>query len=115
MRERRIQNNRIRRKKELRKNILLFIMTICCVCSLSLSAGSLLSNAEAHNEETAFKFYASVPVETGDTLWSIAETRMDSHYESVEDYIKEICRINALDSEEIQAGRYLVVPYYAVK
>lgn len=118
MSERRIQNNRLRRQKERRKNILLFIMAVCSVCSLSFSAGSFLSSAKDYNKQTGqaeYKYYASIPVEEGDTLWSIAETHMGSHYRSVEDYIKEIRKINALDGDNIQSGGYIVVPYYSAE
>lgn len=113
MSERRIRNNRLRRQKERRKNILLFIMTICFVFSLSFSAGSILSNAKDRNALAEYKYYASIPVEEGDTLWSIAETHMGTHYASVEDYIQELRQINSLNGETIKTGMYLVVPYYS--
>ena len=115
MSERRIRNNRIRRQRELRKNILLFVMTICFAISLSFSAGSFLSNAKDYSTPTEYKYYASIPVEEGDTLWSIAETHMGAHYDSVDDYIKELRQINSLSGEKITTGMYLVVPYYSTE
>lgn len=115
MSERRIRNNRLRRQRERRKNILLFVLSICFAISLSFSAGSFLSNAKDYNTVTEYKYYASIPVEEGDTLWSIAKAHMGAHYDSVEDYIKELRQINSLNGEQITTGMYLVVPYYSTE
>lgn len=115
MSERRILNNRIRRQRERRKNILLFIMSVCFIISLSFSTGSFLSNAKDYDTPVEYKYYASIPVMAGDTLWSIAETHMGTHYDSVEDYVKELKKINSLSEECITTGMYLVVPYYSTE
>ncbi|WWR14568.1 LysM peptidoglycan-binding domain-containing protein [Lachnospiraceae bacterium JLR.KK008] len=115
MSERRIKRNRLRRQKERRKNILLFIMTVCLVISLSFSARSMLSNAQSQSRPVEYKYYASISVQEGDTLWAIAERYMGTHYECIEDYVKEICQINALENEQIRAGTYLIVPYYVTE
>ncbi len=114
--ERRIQRNRIRRQRELRKNILLSTLMICFAVSLFFSVGSFLSNAKAQDTEISYKYYASIPIEKGDTLWSIAQEHMGNHYDSVEAYIEELCRINSLDADEsILVGEYLIVPYYSTE
>ena len=47
-------------------------------------------------------------------MWSIAETHMGTHYDTVDDYVKELRRINSLNGDDsIKAGMYLVVPYYS--
>lgn len=115
MNERRIRNNRIRRQRERRKNIIMLVMAVCLAISLSFSIGSFLSNAKDCNAQTEYKYYASIPVEKGDTLWSIAEAHMGVQYNSVDDYIEELCQINSLDGESITAGMYLVVPYYSTE
>lgn len=116
MSERRIRNNKIRRQRERRKNILLFVLTFSLALSLSVSAGSFLSNAKEHNAQTEYKYYASIPVSEGDTLWSIAKTHMGDHYDTVEDYIKELRQINSLNGDDsIKTGMYLVVPYYSTE
>ena len=60
MSERRIRNNKIRRQKERRKNILIFGLTVCFALSLSVSAGSFLSNAKDHSTAVEYKYYASI-------------------------------------------------------
>lgn len=116
MSERRIRNNKIRRRRERRKNVLLFALTFSLALSLSVSAGSFLSKAKEHNAQTEYKYYASIPIAEGDTLWSIAKTHMGDHYDSVEDYIEELRRINSLNGDDsIKTGMYLIVPYYSTE
>ena len=112
--ERRIKNNRIRRQKEMRKNFLLVVMTVCLVITFSISMNGFLSNAKDDSIETSYKYYKSITIENGDTLWSIAEEYMDAeHYDSVNDYIKEAKQMNTLANDNITYGQCLIVPYYS--
>ncbi|MBO5209298.1 MAG: LysM peptidoglycan-binding domain-containing protein [Lachnospiraceae bacterium] len=112
--ERRIKNNRIRRQKEMRKNFLLVVMTVCLVITFSISMNGFLSNAKDDSIETSYKYYKSITIENGDTLWSIAEEYMDAeHYDSVNDYIKEVKQMNTLANDNITYGQCLIVPYYS--
>lgn len=115
-RERIIRNNRIRRQKEMRKNIILIIMTICLVITFSLSLNSFLSDAKEDGGKTYNKCYKSITISNDDTLWSIAKEYMDDeHYDSVNDYIKEVKKINELSTNNITYGAHLIVPYYVYK
>ena len=60
-----------------------------------------------------YKYYTSLEIQSGDTLWSIASRYADEAYISVEDYIKEIKVINHLPSDMIIEGHYLTVFYYS--
>lgn len=112
--ERRIRNNRIRRQKEMRKNFLLVMMTICLVAACSISVSSFASNAKDESSTVSYKYYKSITIENGDTLWSIAQEHMDmEHYDSVLDYIKEVKQMNALSGDDITYGQSLVIPYYS--
>lgn len=113
MSEKRILNNRIRRQRELRKNIFLFILSITTAFSVSLLACCFLADAKDYETPTEYKYYTSIPVSAGDSLWSIAEAHMGTHYESVEDYVSELKVINSLKEETIITGMYLIVPYYS--
>lgn len=111
--ERRIRNNRIRRQKEMHRHFLMLVMTFCLVLIFSISISSFLSKAKDDSEESYFKYYKSIAISKEDTLWSIAQEYMDTdHYESVEDYIKEVKQTNHLNSDVITYGTYLIVPYY---
>lgn len=112
--ERRIRNNRIRRRREMRKNFLLFVMTLCLIITTSVAVGSFRSNAKGDPAKETYRYYKSIIVSEHDTLWSIAETYMDEmHYDSIQDYIKDVMRINNLKNDAIYADAHLIVPYYA--
>lgn len=110
--ERRIMNNKIRRNRERRKNILLVVLTICLVITLSFTVNGFLSNAKTDSSDVEIKYYKSIMVESGDTLWSIANEYMGATAET-EAFINEIKRLNGLHGDTITAGSYLVVPYFS--
>ncbi|MGI6070027.1 MAG: LysM peptidoglycan-binding domain-containing protein [Blautia sp.] len=68
----------------------------------------------AQNRDTV-KYYTTVQVDAGDSLWSIAGEYMTPEYEDMDDYIEEIKSINGLRGNLIQQGGYLSIPYYAAK
>lgn len=111
--ERRIQKNRIRRQREIKKDFLIFIMTICLIATCTISMNGFLSNAKGDSTDDSYKYYKSIIVANDDTLWSIAEKYMDKeHYDSINDYIAEVKNMNALTDDVIHYGEYLIIPYY---
>lgn len=58
------------------------------------------------------KYYKSVSIQDGDTLWEIASQNMSDEYASVESYVEELKKVNDLASDQISIGQYLTVPYY---
>lgn len=114
--ERRIRNNKIRRQRQLRRNFILTMTTVCLIMILSLGAGGFLSKAKAVDTHTNYKYYKSITVSHEDTLWSIAQEYMDiEHYTSIEEYIREVKQMNHLKNDVITYGCHLVIPYYAEK
>lgn len=75
-----------------------------------VAAKSFSSSAEAANNYQLS--YRSVSVNTNDTLWSIAKENYSEEWGTFSEYLEEIMRCNALDSDEITAGSSLVVPVY---
>lgn len=113
--ERRIRNNRIRRRREMRKNFLLFVLTFCLIVTTSVAVSSFRSNAKNDPAQEASKYYKSIVVSANDSLWSIAEEYMDeAHYGSIHEYIREVMQINSLTNDAIYADAHLIVPYYDV-
>lgn len=100
---------RERRRKCLSALIaLLAAVGMILICSVSY--GSINSSAN-----DGFKYYTSVTVEAGESLWVLAEEYVDGvHYDSRESYIAEVCSINHLaDENAITAGQMLILPYYS--
>ena len=61
------------------------------------------------------KYYTCISVESGDSLWDIAQKYMTDEYTSTQDYIDEVVSINNLNNDSsIVAGTNLVIPYYEV-
>mgnify|MGYP001623844782 CR=1 FL=1 len=46
-----------------------------------------------------------------ETHWDIAESTMTSEYDSVQEYVQVLKEMNNLDSDDIQAGQYLMIAY----
>ena len=111
--ERRILKNKIRRQREMKKNFLILVMTVCLIVTCSISLSGFRSNAKDDSTEVSYKYYKSIEVTNNDTLWSIAEKYMDGeHYDSIADYIEEVKSMNSLTNDTIQYGEYLIIPYY---
>lgn len=83
---------------------------VCILLVCMLSVQPVRSNAS-----DGFKYYAGITVESGDTLWSLADDYIDyGHYKSKDVYLAEIRSINHLDECcTILPGQLLIVPYYS--
>ncbi|CUH92506.1 cell division suppressor protein YneA [Herbinix luporum] len=68
--------------------------------------------ATAKNERHRVKQVASVQIQKGDSLWTIASRYMTEEYKDINDYIEDIMICNGLTSDKIHAGNYIIVPYY---
>lgn len=112
--ERRIRNNRIRRQRQLRRHVILCLFTFLLVISLSLIFFSFRTRAQSNDEKIMYKYYKSIMVNNGDSLWKYAETYGDKqYYATPDDYIKEVMSMNFLEDENIISGQYLILPYYS--
>lgn len=113
--DRELQNYRkkLKRQKEIRRRFLLLLITLFLIIGFVFCFHVITSYASTGEENLDFKYYTSIVVVSGDTLWSIAKEYADIHYGSLEDYISEVASINHLKSNEIKAGQYLIVPYYS--
>jgi hypothetical protein len=67
--------------------------------------------AERNTER--IKLVTSIEVKKGDTLWDIASMYITDEYDNVNDYIEEIKESNRMVDDEIHAGSYIIIPYYA--
>ena len=113
-RELRSYRRKIKRQREIRRNILLAVAVTLVLMIFVFSYHTLTSAASTNTDNVSYKYFTSIQVEAGDTLWSIAEEYADElHYSSNKEYINEVKMINKLRSDEIVSGQYLVIPYYS--
>jgi len=97
-----------RQKKALAIVILVFI-------SLGILLGTSINALASSKADVASynKYYKSVRIEAGDTLWTIADEYIADLNIDKQEYIAEICSLNDICEDEIHAGDYVVVAYYS--
>ena len=90
------------------------VFTFCLTVTLAVVFGSFLSRAKAKEPKTAYyKYYTSVEIQPGDTLWTLADCYLEN-YESKELYINEVIELNSLAGNgRIISGQNLILPYYS--
>ena len=109
---------RRQRERQVKRNIFLLELSVVLVLVLALSFGrfGFFSQASDLDHKISYKYFKSVEIMPGDTLWAIAEEYSDSeNYASTIDYIEEVKKMNSLKSNTIQAGSYLIVPYHSTE
>lgn len=115
-RESKVKLNKMKRQRELQIKIALTAFMIIIIVFLVVLFGSFFSKAASNDLNTTYyKYYTSIEVHSGDTLWSIANTYCDSNFDSMNAYISEVKSINSLTQEQIIAGQYLIIPYYTTE
>lgn len=89
------------------------IILILIFCTVFLVLFLFLSIKADGSSTPKYKYYKSIEVKSGDTLWSIAEEYMSDNYSSRQAYIKEVKYINNMETDQITCGKYLIIPYYS--
>lgn len=103
-------HSRVNRNNVVKSNLniaVLLIMTLTLTVTLSTA---IVKASSSNNTPTDSKFYTSVMIEEGDTLWSIAQEYCDNAAD-INDYIEELRSINHIEESRIQEGNYLIVTY----
>lgn len=91
-----------------------FLLAIIAMVGSSFFGQHLLNAmAEEKGMRDYKKYYTSIRIEDGDTLWSIAKRYEKHSGKTTEDYIRELKTINLLGGDIIHAGGYLTISYYA--
>ena len=103
-----------RRRKSYIKKLALSIFVTIFVLGFSTFYNTRYVDAHSnsYNNSGKTKYYKTIEIDSGDTLWNIAEKYMDNHYDSVYTYIEELKEINGLSSDDIQDGQFLMISYY---
>ena len=103
------RNDAMRTKRLYRRMITAAVIAVIAfvICFAFIS---LMGSAKGSSQRT--KKLTSVYVESGDSLWSIAEEYYTPECGNMKDYIREIKKTNGLESDTIRFGYPLLVPYY---
>lgn len=90
-------------------------VAIIIVVALGILLGTSMNALASSEKDIASynKYYVSIRIESGDTLWTIADEYVDGFNLSKADYIAEVCQINGISENNIHAGDQIVVPYYS--
>ena len=116
--EARIRSNKARRQRIVRHQYGVLLITVTMILFLSFFMKmSFSSDAQSDDYIPAFKYYHTVTVHSGDTVWNIASDNYDdSHYDSIDSYISEICKINNFSNpDSLKAGENIIIPYYSAE
>lgn len=95
-----------------------YLALLGCAILISVILGTILFGTirtEAAPSEETYKYYTSISIQAGDTLWSIAEQYRTAECGDITDYIEEICSLNHITDDDIHAGQYLTIPYYSTE
>ena len=90
-------------------------IAILIIISLGILLGtSMNASASAKGDVASYnKYYKSIRIEAGDTLWTIADEYIADLNIDKKDYIREICELNGIYEDDIRTGDYVVITYYS--
>lgn len=106
------RKQRIQTKRRVR-NLTVILLMILAFCSGFFGHTLLNSHAEEKSVRPLKRYYTSIQLRQGDSLWDIAKQYSDGSGYSVREYVDELKRMNGLKGEDIHSGEYLTVVYFA--
>ena len=103
----------IKKRQIAKRRMILLLAALFVITVGSIVCGSIFSSAkDPATDIPQYKYYKSITIEQGDSLWSIAQEYRSDAYEDVQEYIDELVQLNGLTSMTIHEGQHLVVAYY---
>lgn len=107
------QMKRKRHAQIVRRRVGFFLFTVIFVLFLAFTGFHMNARATEYSSDGDIKYYMSIQIAPGDSLWSIAHTYMDEHYETIPDYIEDIASVNGISPRTVlKSGEFLIIPYY---
>lgn len=105
-----VKTKNLKRKKIARERVLLVIAAVLVIAGNVMVRGLFAdAHGSAKEEPVEYTYYKSIEIQSGDTLWGIAQQYSDG--ESIPDYIEKLKILNGLGSDDIHESRYLTVIY----
>lgn len=108
------ERSEMKKKRQLAKRrMVILLATLFVVTVGSIVCGSIFSSAkDPATDILQHKYYKSITIEQGDSLWSIAQEYRSDAYKDTQEYIDELIQLNGLTSGIIHEGQHLIVAYY---
>lgn len=106
MNRRRLAVRRMRR-------LMIALLMAAAFCSGFFGHTLLSAHAEEETKPILNRYYTSVQLKKGDSLWDIAHTYAKGSGYTVREYVEELKRMNGLAGEDIHSGEFLTVVYFA--
>lgn len=103
---------RIIQRLTLIRHFTIIAMLVLFVCSM-IGLGTLLGSSSKASNNNNYKYYTSVEIKNGDTLWDIASEYVTEEYDSLQEYVTEVKSLNRMQGDSIRSGQFLIVPYYS--
>lgn len=105
----------------IQKRITYFIVAALFIIAVIIVGTSISGMADTNAisfSDGHYKYYTSIKIQEGDSLWEIASEYMDleyavTEYNDIEEYVNDIRTLNRLNDDMIHAGEYLTIPYYS--
>lgn len=96
------------------KRIVPLLTTVIFLLAVSGFFGADLISAKAGDRQHPgfHKYYTSIQIKEGDSLWSIAKQYKTNSGKTTGEFVDELKRMNRLNEDTIHAGNYLTVSYY---
>ena len=107
--------NQRARKVMIQKRVIA-IACILIVSLLILLGSSIRTFASLRDNKPLHKYYTSIQIEKGDSLWTLSDKYIVDGVYSKDDFIKETSELNHLtNQDELHAGDYLTIAYYSTE
>lgn len=97
----------------MKKGLLVIVIVLIMLASSFFGLDLMNVRAEEAGAAVYQKYYTSIEIQSGDSLWTIAERYKDNSGKTTEEFVRELKAMNALGGDTIHTGHYLTVPYYA--
>ena len=105
----------MRRREAYRKKMRSFLIALMMLAAFfSGFFGHTLLSARAAEKggKELNRYYTSIQLQPGDSLWDIAKTYFAGTCYSTAEYVRELKRMNGLSSDEIRSGDYITIVYF---